>query len=152
MFNTLITIGYKAKLSKDETVYKTVTSLTELLQAGIYSSSLAKVPIRQELDYIKFYLYLQKERFEDKIEYTIHIEDEAILDLLLPKLSVEPLVENAVVHGVEKKLGKGIIHIHIYRRIDSIYFEITDNGIKLRSKVSFAKTISQTIKIYKKGL
>ncbi|WP_379143259.1 sensor histidine kinase [Paenibacillus sp. sgz500992] len=128
LFNTLITIGYKAKLSKDETVYKMVTSLTELLQAGIYSNSLAKVPIRQELDYIKFYLYLQKERFEDKIEYTIHIEDEAILDLLLPKLSVEPLVENAVVHGVEKKLGKGIIHIHIYRRNDSIYFEITDNG------------------------
>ncbi|AIQ20065.1 helicase Ski2 [Paenibacillus sp. FSL H7-0357] len=128
LFNTLITIGYKAKLSKDETVYKMVTSLTELLQAGIYSNSLAKVPIRQELDYIKFYLYLQKERFEDKIEYTIHIEDEAILDLLLPKLSVEPLVENAVVHGVEKKLDKGIIHIHIYRRNDSIYFEITDNG------------------------
>lgn len=128
LFNTLITIGYKAKFSKDETVYKMVTSLTELLQAGIYSNSMAKVPIRQELDFIKFYLYLQKERFEDKIEYTIHIEDEAILDLLLPKLSVEPLVENAVVHGVEKKLGKGIIHIRIYRRNDSIYFEITDNG------------------------
>jgi len=128
LFNTLITIGYKAKLSKDETVYKMVTSLTELLQASIYSNSLAKVPIRQELEVIQFYLYLQKERFEDKLEYTIHIEDEAILDLLLPKLSVEPLVENAVVHGVEKKLGKGIIHIYIYRRNDSIYFEITDNG------------------------
>lgn len=128
LFNTLITIGYKAKLSKDETVYKMVTSLTELLQAGIYSNSMAKVPIRQELDFIKFYLYLQKERFEDKIDYTIHVEDEAILDLWLPKLSVEPLVENAVVHGVEKKLGKGIIHIHIYRRNDSVFFEVVDNG------------------------
>lgn len=66
LFNTLITIGYKAKLSKDETVYKMVTSLTELLQASIYSNSLAKIPIRQELDFIRFYLYLQKERFEDK--------------------------------------------------------------------------------------
>lgn len=128
LFNTLITIGYKAKLSKDETVYKMVTSLTELLQASIYSNSMAKIPIRQELDFIRFYLYLQKERFEDKIEYTIHIEDEAILDLLLPKLSLEPLVENAVVHGVEKKLGRGLIDIHIYRRNDSIFFEIKDNG------------------------
>ncbi|MEK4327186.1 sensor histidine kinase [Paenibacillus sp. FSL R7-0297] len=128
LFNTLITIGYKAKLSKDETVYKMVTSLTELLQASIYSSSLAKIPIRQELDFIRFYLYLQKERFEDKMEYTIQIEDEAILDLLLPKLSVEPLVENAVVHGVERKLGKGNINIRIYRENDSVYFEITDNG------------------------
>ncbi|NQX44737.1 sensor histidine kinase [Paenibacillus tritici] len=128
LFNTLITIGYKAKLSKDETVYKMVTSLTELLQASIYSGNMATIPIRQELDVIRFYLYLQKERFEDKMEYTIEIEDEALLDLYLPKLSVEPLVENAVVHGVEKKLGKGIIHIRIYRREDSVYFEITDNG------------------------
>ncbi|CAM4201775.1 sensor histidine kinase [Paenibacillus typhae] len=128
LFNTLITIGYKARLSRDETVYKMVTSLTELLQASIYSNSLAKIPIRQELDFISFYLYLQKERFEDKLEYTIEIEDEAILDLLLPKLSVEPLVENAVVHGVEKMLGKGRIHIRIYRKNESVYFEITDNG------------------------
>lgn len=62
------------------------------------------------------------------MEYTIQIEDEAILDLLLPKLSVETLVENAVVHGVERKLGKGKILIRIYRRNDSVYFEITDNG------------------------
>lgn len=128
LFNTLITIGYKAKMSRDETVYRMVSSLTELLQASIYSNSLAKIPIRQELDFIKFYLYLQKERFEDKLEYTIQIEDDALLDLLLPKLSVQPLVENAVVHGVEKKLGKGMIHIHIYRRNDSVFFEITDNG------------------------
>ncbi|MBP2112007.1 cache domain-containing sensor histidine kinase [Paenibacillus silagei] len=128
LFNTLITIGYKAKLSRDETVYRMVSSLTELLQASIYSNSLAKIPIRQELDFIQFYLYLQKERFEDKLEYTIQIEDDALLDLLLPKLSVQPLVENAVVHGVEKKLGKGMIHIHIYRRNDSVFFDITDNG------------------------
>lgn len=129
LFNTLITIGYKAKLSRDETVYKMVTSLTELLQASISSSSPAKIPIRQELDFIKFYLYLQKERFEDKMEYTIEVEEDALLDLYLPKLSVEPLVENAVVHGVEKKLGKGHIRIRLYRRADSVYFEITDNGI-----------------------
>ncbi|MEK5030525.1 sensor histidine kinase [Paenibacillus sp. FSL R7-0302] len=128
LFNTLITIGYKAKLSRDETVYRMVSSLTELLQASIYSNSLAKIPIRQELDFIKFYLYLQKERFEDKLEYTIQIEDDALLDLLLPKLSAQPLVENAVVHGVEKKLGKGRIHIHIYRRNGSVFFEIKDNG------------------------
>lgn len=123
LFNTLITIGYKAKLSRDETVYRMVSSLTELLQASIYSNSLAKIPIRQELDFIKFYLYLQKERFEDKLEYTIQIEDDALLDLLLPKLSAQPLVENAVVHGVEKKLGKGRIHIHIYRRNGSVFLK-----------------------------
>lgn len=129
LFNTLITIGYKARLSKDETVFKMVTALTELLQAGIYSSSLDKIPIRQELEFIKFYLYLQKERFDDKIEYTIHVEDESILNLLLPKLSIEPIVENAITHGLEKKLGKGNLEVCIREENDSVYFEITDNGV-----------------------
>lgn len=128
LFNTLITIGYKARLSKDENIYKMVTSLTQLLQAGIYTNSEAKVPIRQELEFIKFYLYLQKMRFEDKLEYNIYISDEAILDLVLPKLSIEPIVENAVVHGLEEKIGKGTVEISIYQRNDSIYIEVTDDG------------------------
>lgn len=128
LFNTLITIGYKARLSKDETVFNMVTALTELLQAGIHSNSLSKITIRQELELIKFYLYLQKERFSDKIEYSIHVEDESILNLMLPKLSIEPIVENAIIHGLEKKLGKGSLNMYIRKKNDSIYFEITDNG------------------------
>lgn len=128
LFNTLITIGYKARLSKDETIYKMVTSLTELLQAGIYTNSQAKVPIQQELEFIKFYLYLQKERFEDKLEYSIHVSDEKILNYALPKLSIEPLVENAVVHGLENKISKGTVELYIRQENDSIYFEVIDDG------------------------
>lgn len=128
LFNTLITIGYKARLSKDETIYKMVTSLTELLQAGIYVNSKDKIRIRQELEFIKFYLFLQKERFEDKLEYTIHVSDESILDYVVPKLSIEPLVENAVVHGLENKLGKGTIKLNIHQENDSVYFEVMDDG------------------------
>lgn len=133
LFNTLITIGYKARLSKDETVYKMVTAMTELLQAGIYSGGSDMITIRQELEFIRFYLYLQKERFDDKIEYAIEVEDESILDLMLPKLSIEPLVENAIVHGLEKKVGKGALAVCIRKEDDSIYFEITDNGLGFES-------------------
>ncbi len=128
LFNTLITIGYKARLSKDESVYQMVTSLTELLRAGIYTTSQAKIPIRQELEFIKFYLYLQKMRFEDKLEYAIHVSDDSILDFLIPKLSIEPLVENAVVHGLEKKMEKGTVRLSICRKNDSVCFEVIDDG------------------------
>ncbi|WP_217593549.1 sensor histidine kinase [Cohnella sp. GbtcB17] len=133
LFNTLITIGYKARLSKDETVYKMVTAMTELLQAGIYSGGTDMIPIRQELEFIRFYLYIQKERFDDKFDYAIEVEDESILDLRLPKLSIEPLVENAIVHGLEKKVGKGTLTLRIRREGDTIYFEITDNGLGFES-------------------
>ncbi len=133
LFNTLITIGYKAKLSRDENVYKMVTSLTELLQASIYTNNESKVPIRKELEFIEFYLYLQKMRFEDKLEYVIQVSDDSILDLMLPKLSIEPLVENSVVHGLEKKLGKGTVELNIRKENESIYFEVTDNGVGFES-------------------
>lgn len=151
LFNTLITIGYKARLSKDETIYKMVTSLTELLQAGIYTnSSKAKVSIRQELEFINFYLYLQKMRFEDKLEYIIHVPDDSILDLQLPKLSIEPLVENAVVHGLEEKMGKGTIEVSIRMENQSIYIEVTDDGAGFES-ANINLDDSETISLRKKG-
>jgi two-component system, sensor histidine kinase YesM len=128
LFNVLATIGWKARLSNDETVFKMVTSLSKLLRAGIYSEDQSRIPIRQELEYIEFYLYLQKVRFEDRFDYTINISGPEMLDYYLPRLSIEPIVENAVVHGVEKNIGKGNITINLDRDGDSIVFEIIDNG------------------------
>ena len=129
LMNTLITIGYKAKLSQDESIYRMVTSLSELLQASIYSNNSTKIPIREELELCKFYLYLQKARFEDKLEYTINVRDESVLDYYLPKLSLEPIVENAVVHGIEGKMGKGMININIWEDSGSVYMEVIDDGL-----------------------
>lgn len=150
LFNTLITIGYKARLSKDDTTYKMVTSLTELLQAGIYTNSQAKVHIRQELEFINFYLYLQKMRFEDELEYDINVSDESILDFVLPKLSIEPLIENAVVHGLEKKIGKGTIKLNIWEENETLYFEVTDDGAGFESGNINLDDI-ETINMRKKG-
>ncbi|MBA2939650.1 sensor histidine kinase [Paenibacillus sp. CGMCC 1.16610] len=129
LFNTLITIGYKARFSKDETVYKMVMSLTELLQASMYTDSKTKITIREELEIVNFYLYLQKMRFEDKLDFRIDVKDEALLDLYVPKFCLEPIVENAVVHGIENKVDKGTITITITEVANSIYFEIEDDGL-----------------------
>lgn len=129
LFNVLVTISTKAKMSKDETIYKMVTSLGNLLQAGIYSNSKTKITIKQELEYVRFYLYLQKMRFEEKLEYEINIYDHSILDCHIPKLCVEPIVENAVVHGLEGKAGKGRVILNVKTDSECIIFEIIDDGL-----------------------
>lgn len=144
LFNILVTIGWKARMSNNETIYKMVTSLSELLQAGIYSNSNAKIPIRQELEYVEFYLYLQGIRFEDRLKYKINIEDDSVLECLLPKLCVEPIVENAVVHGIEKKVGMGIVEINIRKCDESVYFEIIDNGIGFEKDIINLTDLGQT--------
>lgn len=59
--------------------------------------------MREELEIVQFYLFLQKERYQDKLTYEINIEDEQIKENLIPRLLIEPLVENAVSHGLEPK-------------------------------------------------
>ena len=129
LFNVLLTIQMKAKFSKDESIYKMVNSLTALLRAGIYTEDNAKIKLKQELEYVEFYLYLQKVRFEDRLNYDIQISDENILAWHIPKLSVEPIVENAVIHGLEEKVGAGNVRINVYTIRDELFVEVHDDGI-----------------------
>lgn len=129
LFNTLATIKYKAKLGETESVHSMVTSLSELLYASIYRDKEAKITIEQELEYVKLYLFLQKKRFEDNLEYNINVRDDSILEYYLPKLCVEPIVENAIVHGLESKVGKGMINLNVYTEKDSVFIEVIDDGV-----------------------
>ncbi|SHJ13923.1 two-component system, sensor histidine kinase YesM [Clostridium cavendishii DSM 21758] len=129
LFNVLITIQMKAKMCKDESIYKMVNALTILLRAGIYTDSTAKVKLKQELEYVEFYLYLQQVRFEERLEYKINIEEEDMLELSIPKLTIEPIVENAIIHGLEETIGTLIVEVNVFRVKDSICIEIKDNGI-----------------------
>jgi two-component system sensor histidine kinase YesM len=150
LLNTLVTIGYKARLSNDDTVYRMVASLTELLQASLYTNGTEKITIRQEIEFVKFYLYLQKIRFEDKIEYHINISDDSVLEYYLPKLCLQPIVENAVVHGLENKIGKGTVDIYVREEADSVYFEVCDDGIGFEAD-NWAKAQGETAANRKNG-
>lgn len=129
LFNVLLTIQMKAKMCQDEDIYKMVNALTTLLRAGIYTNSTAKISLKQELEYVEFYLYLQKVRFEERLEYKIHIEEEDILNLYIPKLTVEPIVENAIIHGVENSVDNLTLEVNVYRVKGDLCIEIIDNGI-----------------------
>jgi len=134
LFNVLVTIGIKAKMSKDETIYQMINSLSELLQAGIYGTGPMHTTLGKELEYVRFYLYLQKMRFEDKLEYEIRVADPALLESLIPRLCVEPLVENAVVHGLEAKSDGGTVCVDIRQDGMTLVIEIRDNGLGFQTE------------------
>ena len=134
LFNVLLTIQIKAKRCKDETIYKMVSSLSVLLRASIFTRDMKKITVREELEYVEFYLYLQSIRFEDKISYGITVEDEGIRKCMIPKFSIEPIVENAVIHGIESTDAMGDIQIGIRREKGDLVIQVTDNGIGFDAK------------------
>lgn len=108
---------------------KEIEKITEAM-ADIFRYSLRKesvINIRDEIECVKNYMTIQSIRFEDRyhIQYEI---DEQLLDLSILRLSLEPLVENSVVHGFEKKICDCQIIVRIYQDQDCIYMEVEDNG------------------------
>jgi len=129
IFNVLETISWEAKMSGNNNITVMVHSLGELLRSNFTFSNQEKIKIEEELKYVNFYLELQNIRFGDKISVHIDIDDENLLNLLIPKLALQTIVENAVVHGLENKIGNGSLEINIYTEDNLVHLVITDNGI-----------------------
>jgi two-component system sensor histidine kinase YesM len=128
LFNVLLTIQIKAKRCGDESVFKMISALSALLRASIYTNKRDKVTVREELEYVEFYLYLQKMRFKDRLKYVIEVTDDKIYDCKIPKFIIEPLVENAVIHGVEEMERDAIITISL-RKKNELMIIVEDNGM-----------------------
>ncbi|GKX30791.1 hypothetical protein SH1V18_32710 [Vallitalea longa] len=129
LFNILLTIQIKAKMCKDETVYQMIASLSALLRAGIYGDKRSIITIEEELKYVEYYLSLQKMRYEDRLTYTINIDEEDIKTCKIPRLVIEPIVENAIVHGVEKTDNQAVVTVDIKSENQKVYIKVMDNGI-----------------------
>lgn len=86
------------------------------------------ITLREELECIDTYLVLEKARFHEKLRVARDI-DESLLDYQVPVLTLQPLVENAVKHGVMPKMGEGTVHITIRRAGNEMYVEIADDGV-----------------------
>lgn len=86
------------------------------------------VTIKEELNYIKYFLEIQKYRFGDKLDYKIHV-DEDVLNYIIPKMVIQPFVENACIHGIEGSSDNGLVVVEIKRSNSFVVFTIKDNGI-----------------------
>lgn len=102
------------------------TSMAKIFRYSIKEAHF--VSVREEMESIQEYLRIMSIRYLDKFQTAIEIDD-AILDKQIPKMVLQPVVENAIYHGLERKNGKGLLRITAYRTEDGrIHFEIADNG------------------------
>lgn len=126
LYNTLDSIIWMAEDGQTDDVVLMTSSLAKLLRQSI-SNEKEFVTIREEIDYIRHYLIIQKMRYKDKLTYEINIDpDIQFCDIL--KLVVQPLVENAIYHGIKYKDGIGFIQVVGYRINEDICLEVIDNG------------------------
>ena len=128
LFNTLLCISWNAKANGDEKTSQMIDALSELLNSKISFSENSKVTVAYEVEHINFYLFLQKARFGDKLRFHIDIP-EVVFPLFIPKLCLQPIVENAVVHGLEAKTGTGYINITAKIMQNILIFTVADNGV-----------------------
>lgn len=129
IFNVLQVINLRCMEAGQKETSRMVTDLAGLLHGTIGKNGAPKVTFRQELAYVQYYLDLQKARFENALQYEIDYADPCILDYYLPKLTIQPLVENAVVHGLEPKRGGGRVSVKIWEEDDSVYIRVEDDGV-----------------------
>lgn len=127
LYNTLDSIVWMAEEGKNQEVVTMTSSLARLFRQSI-SNEAEEVTLRQEIDYVKNYLIIQKMRYQEQLSYEIQVP-ESILIYYVIKLVLQPLVENALYHGVKYKEGVGTILVDGYETEDTVVLQIIDDGI-----------------------
>ncbi len=126
LYNTLDSIIWMSAAGKNEEVADMTSALSKLFRQSI-SNEREELTIEEEIEYVKSYLIIQKMRYKDKMEYDIDIEKK-IYQVPIIKFALQPLVENAIYHGLKYKEGKGMLLIKGYQIGEKVSIEIIDNG------------------------
>lgn len=127
LYNTLDSIIWMAEGKKNEEVVLMTASLARLLRQSI-SNEDEVVSIGNEIEYVRSYLTIQKMRYKDKLEFEIDV-DPSIKYIKIVKLVLQPIVENAIYHGLKYKESKGLLIVRGYTRGENAFIEIADNGV-----------------------
>ena len=128
-FNILELINVRCMVAGQPAICTTVQNLAQLLRASVVNHGKQIITLQEELDSVKYYLALQKERFEEKLQYTVDVEDDKLLGCYLPKLTIQPLIENSIVHGLEPKRHGGWVRVSIWEEEDAVYIRVYDDGV-----------------------
>ncbi len=129
--NTLEIINWEARMAENYKISAMIESLSTMLEATMNRGRKQLIPLSEEMSYAEAYLYIISRRFGEKLSITKEI-DENCLQVIVPRLIVQPILENAIEHGVNFA-GKGKIRIRISREEDRLFIEVMNNG-KLTDK------------------
>ncbi|MDQ2086062.1 histidine kinase [Herbivorax sp. ANBcel31] len=132
LYNALGTIANLALENSDEKTYDAIEALGNFYRKFL-SGGNKEVSLKEEIEMVKNYLKIQKLRYEDVFEDKYEI-DENLLNIVVPKLFLQPLVENSLYHGVRLKEGRGTIKISVYQKEEKIHIVVFDTGVGMSEK------------------
>lgn len=146
LFNTLHAISTLVH-TNPEAADRMISRLSDLLRLTFDRSGAARVPLQEELEFLQKYLEIEQTRFQDRLTVRFDI-DSATLDAEVPRLILQPIVENAIKHGVSPRSGPGLVEIASGIADGHLWLEVRDNGVGLsgsarsqfRSGVGLANT------------
>jgi two-component system sensor histidine kinase YesM len=132
LYNTLDTIQWMAQEHGAGDIVRVVGALTSLFRIGI-SRGREMISVREELEHVRSYMIIQKARYEDKFDFSLGVQ-EKLLPLMVVKLTLQPLVENAIYHGIKERRGPGAIRIDGLERDGMLVFRVSDNGVGMSAE------------------
>nr|WP_254109402.1 MULTISPECIES: sensor histidine kinase [Bacillus] len=132
LFNTLNIVSRMAYLESADATSRLIQSVSTLMRYSLSALS-ASVTLEQEVKVVKEYFHIQETRFADRITCKTTI-DASCLSVLIPSLTLQPLVENAFIHGVEPKEEDGLVELSIYQEGGYVMIRIRDNGVGINEQ------------------
>lgn len=126
IYNTLESVKWMAYINDNEEIVTMVKALGDFMRNNISGPEF--ITVKKELENANCYLTIQKLRYEKKLEVQIEI-DSRLYQAQIPKLILQPLIENSIVHGLEPKAEMGKIQIKGWKQEEDLFIEVTDNGI-----------------------
>ncbi|PJN52253.1 Sensor histidine kinase YehU [Paenibacillus sp. GM1FR] len=126
LYNTLDTIHWMARKEGAEDVSGMVGALSRLFRIGL-SKGQDYIPLHSEIEHMTSYMQIQQTRYRDRLQYTLNIPEE-LRDLLVLKLLLQPLIENAIYHGIKGRRGPGHIRVEARLEHNRLLLTVQDNG------------------------
>jgi signal transduction histidine kinase len=127
LFNTLNAIVVLVRQQKGRQAEETLARFSDLLRAVLADMESQEVTLARELEYLKLYLSIEQLRFSDRLHVDFDVDPE-LLDAAVPHMGLQPVVENAIRHGIGPRATPGMIEIRAWREHDSLHVSVRDNG------------------------
>lgn len=138
LYNTLETIKSLIELNMNDTAAKCLTAMATFYRLSLSSGS-EIIPVGDEVRLSQQYMYIQKLRYIEHLDYSFDIP-EALTKYLIPKMTLQPILENAIYHGIKERERMGLISVTLSEHSDRLMFRITDNGAGMSPEALAALT------------
>jgi sensor histidine kinase YesM len=139
LFNTLNTISMHVRGGDSQTSVRIIARLSELLRHMLDEDRAQEVPLRTEMGYLERYLEIEGARFGDRLRTVIDVP-ESVRDALVPNLLLQPLVENAIRHGIARRADAGRLELHASRNNGTLRLELLNEGDQLPENFDVEKS------------